>query len=188
MSTTFLGIDPGLDGALVAIAGSIVVFHDTPTVTVKVGSKFKRQIDPHGCARLLRQYCKDDLLMVTIEKVTPMPSFKGKEEGEEPSSMGVTSAFSFGWGLGVWIGVCAGLNLPFQLVAPRSWKSRLMADMSKEKDASRVKAMQLYPHISGDLARKKDHNRADALLLARYGQMVHLPGSIQPPQPATLFG
>jgi crossover junction endodeoxyribonuclease RuvC len=102
--------------------------------------------------------------------------------------MGVTSSFNFGWGLGVWIGVCAGLNFPYQLVAPVTWKKRLMADMGKEKDASRVKAMQLYPHIASSLSRKKDHNRADALLLARFGQMTYAPTTIQEPQPATLFG
>jgi hypothetical protein len=98
--------------------------------------------------------------------------------------MGVTSAFNFGMGFGMWIGICAALELPYQLVHPATWKARLMADMGKEKDASRVRAMQLYPYTAKDLARKKDHARGDALLLAHFGLCG---GAVQKPtKPATV--
>ena len=85
--------------------------------------------------------------------------------------MGATSAFNFGMGFGMWIATCAALEIPYQLVHPATWKAALMRDQGKEKDASRVKAMQLYPYTAKDLARKKDHARGDALLLAHYGLM-----------------
>ena len=89
--------------------------------------------------------------------------------------MGATSAFNFGMGFGMWQGICAASLIPYQLVHPATWKALLMKDMSKEKDASRVKAMQLYPQTAKDLTRKKDHGRADALLLAHYGTIVGVP-------------
>jgi crossover junction endodeoxyribonuclease RuvC len=72
-------------------------------------------------------------------------------------------------GFGMWIGICAALQLPYELVHPATWKLKLLAGMARGKDASRVKAMQLFPQTAKDLARKKDHGRADALLLAVYG-------------------
>jgi hypothetical protein len=103
-----------------------------------------------------------------------MPGWKNDPDNpgqKMQAAMGVTSAFSFGMGFGMWIGICAASELPYQLVHPATWKAALMRDMSKEKDASRVKAMQLYPYTAKDLARKKDHARGDALLLAHYGMV-----------------
>lgn len=185
----WLGIDPGKSGALAVIMGSRIELHDTPVVQVKVGNKIKDQLDPAACALLLRRYQTDGDMMIVIEKVQPMPSFKVQREGEEPSfqSMGVTSAFSFGRDFGMWIGVIAALEIPYHLASPQTWKKRMMADMGKEKDAARIRAMQLYPQASSGLARKKDHGRAEALLLARFGQMLFSPGDVpaQPPAMAT---
>ena len=86
--------------------------------------------------------------------------------------MGATSSFNFGMNFGMWIGICAASELPYQLVPPATWKGALMRDMSKEKDASRVKAMQMYPKTAKDLTRKKDHGRADALLMAVWAMRV----------------
>ena len=184
----WLGVDPGLTGALAAIIGPGVAFHDAPVVTIKVNGATKHQLDPHACAALLRSYQTDDML-VTIEKVAPMPSFKGK--GGKPQSMGVTSAFNFGMGFGVWIGVLAALGIPYQLVHPATWKRALLADMQKGKDASRVKAKQLYPHVAEELKLVKHHGRADALLLAVYGRQygpMSRREEFIAPAPMTLFG
>jgi crossover junction endodeoxyribonuclease RuvC len=190
MQRTWLGIDPGISGAVAVIEGSDVTFYDTPTVQVKAGKSVKNQMDPFACAEIVRKYSNGPIgsTMVTIEKVAPMPSFKGKEEGEAPASMGVTSAFNFGWGYGVWIGICATLNVPYMLAHPATWKRRILSDMDKGKDAGRVKAMQLYPHIASQLSRKKDHGRADSLLLARYGQLMQgeMPATVEP-MATTLF-
>ena len=182
-----VGIDPGNSGALVILRATNALFFDTPTVKVKVGKKIKNQINPHACAALLREFIGSKDVLVTIEKVAPMPSFKGP--GGVAQAMGVTSAFSFGWGYGLWIGICAAMEIPYQLVHPASWKRKIMSDMAKGKDASRVKAMQLYPWAAKDLTRVKDHGRADALLLAHYGLLYGAPKveEVEEEVEATLF-
>lgn len=188
----WLGIDPGISGAVAIIDGSRIIFHDTPTVQVKVGKSVKNQLDPFACAEILRKYDGPvGSMMVTIEKVQPMPSQGKNKDGEqeERRTMGATSAFNFGWGVGVWIGILATLNMPYMLAHPATWKRRLLSDMDKGKDASRVKARQLYPQVSGQLERVKDHGRADALLLARYGQLMQGEVPVTPDLvPETLFG
>lgn len=171
----FVGIDPGIAGALCALDSVTkeVSFWDTPVVVVKSGKSFKNQMDPHACAAILQSLQDERGILVTIEKVNAMPSIPGPNG--ESRSMGATSAFNFGMGFGMWIAICAASQLPYQLVHPATWKAALMRDMGKEKDASRVKAMQLYPYTAKDLARKKDHARGDALLLAHYGMLFGTP-------------
>jgi hypothetical protein len=165
-----------------------VKFFDTPIVTVKSGKTFKKQMDPHAASLLLKRLSGNGQCLVTIEKVAPMPSFNRDKDGEaeERRTMGATSAFNFGMGFGIWQGICAALQLPYELVHPATWKSKLMAGMAKGKDASRVKVMQLLPQTANDLARRKDNGRADACLLAIYGVKY---GSAQAPvkQEETLF-
>ena len=166
----FVGVDPGISGA-VCIYDSVtreVKFYDTPVVRIKSGKTFKNQLDPHAASRILQAPDDKDGILITIEKVSAMPSVVG-DDGQERRSMGATSAFNFGMGFGIWIGICAASMLPYELVHPATWKSKLLAGMARGKDASRVKAMQLFPQIAKDLARKKDHGRADALMLAIYG-------------------
>ena len=67
-------------------------------------------------------------------------------------------------------GVCAALGLPCEDVTPVRWKKTLMDGMAKEKEASVAKALQLWPQVGHLLKRRKDHNRADAMLLAEYGR------------------
>lgn len=161
MSTIWIGIDPGLSGAIAVIdanAGTLQFF-DTPTVQVKSGRTVKNQMDPYAIITILRSFAEAHAdVLVTLEKVGPMPG------------QGVTSMFNFGMGVGIWIGILAALKIPFQQVHPNTWKKLMMADMGKEKDASRIKAMQLFPQSAIELTRKKDHGRADALLLAAWAQ------------------
>lgn len=166
----FLGVDPGNTGAVCMYDSDTreIKFADTPTVKMKSGKTFKTQMNPHACSLLLKELAGGKECLVTIEKVAAMPSVAGPN-GEERRTMGATSAFNFGMGFGMWIGICAALQLPYELVHPATWKSKLLAGMAKGKDASRVKAMQLFPQTAKDLARKMDHGRADALLLAVYG-------------------
>jgi hypothetical protein len=168
-----VGIDPGISGALAVYDTDtrIICFYDTPTVKIKSGKSFKNQMDPHAVSILLKEITGGSECLVTIEKVAPMPSFNRAENGEveERRTMGATSAFNFGLGFGMLIGICAALQLPYELVHPATWKSKMMGGMARGKDASRVKVMQLFPQTAKDLARVKDHGRADALLLACYG-------------------
>lgn len=154
----YIGIDPGLDGAVGVISGDsphIAVVNDTPTAVVK-GRGTKRVYLPQAMTAILEAYIDDRYTVVLIEKVHAMPR------------QGVTSSFSFGHGLGLWEGICAGLGLSYDFVTPQSWQGTMMDGMGKAKDASRVVALRLFPHLAETLSRKRDHGRADALLIAEY--------------------
>lgn len=166
-----IGIDPGVSGAVCELDSETrdIHFYDTPTVQVKSGKTMKNMLNIPACVLLLQSLSTGREVRVTIEKVNAMPG-RPTKEGEPIRSMGATSAFSFGKGYGIWLGVLAALFIPYEEVHPITWKKAIMADMGKEKDASRVKAMQCYPNTAKDLSRKKDHGRADALLLAEFGR------------------
>ena len=155
----FVGIDPGISGAL-AVLGTPdaygcpeVRFFDMPTMEVKVGKKLKHVPDAFRMVSILEELtvCKETL--VTIEKVNAMPDVG------TGAKMGATSAFSFGFDFGMWLGILAALKIPHQQVHPATWKAAVMSGMSKEKDASRQRAMQLYPFASNQ-SRQKEGSRA----------------------------
>ncbi len=152
----WIGIDPGLDGAIAVICDGGITLLDTPTIS----SGKKRDMDLYAIVRLLKGFtCSQDAL-VSIEAVHSMP---GK---------GVSSTFAFGKGFGMWLGILAALSIPHQAVTPQRWKGIMLRDGGKEKDAARVKAMQLFPQIADQISRKRDHGRADALLIAAWAQGI----------------
>lgn len=152
-----LGIDPGLTGAIVLMAiDEVIQIWDMP-VTAKT----------HGKGNMVNAYLLNDLiqeakeisesrnerLTATVEQVGAMPG------------QGVTSMFGFGRSFGVVEGVLAANNVKTRLVTPQRWKKQFGL-MGKEKDASRTKAISLYPEVSHMLKRKKDNGRADAIFIA----------------------
>ena len=150
-----IGIDPGFDGAIVVRGEGFIDIHDTPTLTVKTGKKNKRQCDAVGMANILKDYIGEPC-HVALEKVHSMPG------------QGVASMFSMGEGFGIWKGLIAMAGFKMTLVTPQSWKKKMMQGMGKEKDAARVRAIELFPHIYDELKLKKHHGRADALLISEY--------------------
>ena len=94
-------------------------------------------------------------VVVVVEHVNAMPG------------QGVTSMFNFGQSFGVIKGICAALGLPIHFVRPTKWKKHFNL-IKTNKDASRTKVIEIYPEISSKLHRKKDSNRADAILIALY--------------------
>ena len=152
--TTFIGIDPGLTGAVAAIReDNSIRFYDTPTG--QIGKK--TVLSPAGMREIFMNEGPYDLTInVAIEAVHSMPK------------QGVASSFSFGKGVGLWLGILAGLQIPYTEVPPQRWKALMMHGMGKDKDASRIRAMQLFPQVASELKLKKHHGRADALLLAEY--------------------
>lgn len=164
----YIGVDPGISGALAVLDGDTneVEFFDTPCVTIKVGKSMKNEQNAAQIVLMLQSVTANQEALVTIEKVQAMP-------GGGERSMGATSAFSFGKGFGMWLGILAALQLPFEQVHPMTWKSKMMFGAAKEKDASRVRAMEMFPKAAKHLNLKKHHGRADALLLAAYGRKTH---------------
>lgn len=171
----YVGIDPGVSGAVAVMSPPPlfigapeghrkIEFYDTPTLQIKSGKSLKNVIDTGAAADIMRSIGASSEVYVVIEKVWAMT------KGMGGATMGATSAFNFGMGFGIWLGIITALNMPHEQVAPVTWKKRLMLDMAKEKDASRMRATQLFPQASRDLNLKKHHGRADALLLAEYGR------------------
>ena len=155
-----VGIDPGVSGALGVIQGDrFIAAHDLPMLTTAQG---KKQPDPLALRELLRQISPD---RVIVEQVNAMPSVPGKNGKRR--TMGATSAFNFGHGAGVILATVMLSGYPLTLVAPRTWKARAKL-INRPKDYGRTLAMQLYPQAP--LRRIKDQGRADALLIARFGQ------------------
>ena len=149
-----IGIDPGLAGAVAVLgeSGTLAALADTPTLVLKVQRGTRQAYDVPGMAALLRPYAGLQC-HVCIEESQPMPG------------QGTRSMFTIGYGYGLRIGVLTTLQLPYTPIRPVIWKRALA--LGKDKEASRLRAMQLYP--GADLRRKRDHGRAEALLLASYG-------------------
>jgi crossover junction endodeoxyribonuclease RuvC len=151
-----VGIDPGISGAIAAVtpSGSLQWVHDMPVRDAGKKTRKANEIDGVSLARLLRVHVAD-IGEVWIEEVSAMPG------------QGVSSMFSLGDSRGCIRGVCEALGLSTQRVHPTTWK-RSCGLLGADKGASRAMAIRLYPGCDV-LARKKDHGRAEAILLARYG-------------------
>ena len=150
-----IGIDPGISGAISIIENKkILEVYDTPTMID--GKKNKKQINSAQVTNIIKERInKDKEVVVVVEHVNAMPG------------QGVTSMFNFGQSFGVVKGICAALSLPIYFVRPTKWKKHFNL-IKTNKDASRTKVIEVYPELSNKLHRKKDSNRADAILIALY--------------------
>ena len=150
-----IGVDPGISGAISVIENKkILEVYDTPTMIE--GKKNKRQINGAQVSNIIKERLNDNKeVVVVVENVNAMPG------------QGVTSMFNFGQSFGVIKGICAALSLPIYFVRPTKWKKHFNL-IKTNKDASRTKVIEAYPEISNKLHRKKDSNRADAILIALY--------------------
>ena len=137
-----IGIDPGLSGGIAILEDNIIkVLFDMPVMSD--GKKNKRQLKSALLVKLIKDNIKDteDTVMV-VEQVNAMPG------------QGVTSMFNFGQTFGAIKGICAALGLPIFLVRPAKWKKHFEL-INSSKDASRTKAIEMYPSISEQLSKKK---------------------------------
>ena len=150
-----IGIDPGLSGAIAILENNKVLsIFEIPVMSE--GKKNKRQLNSAQLVKLLKDnISKNEEVSVVVEQVNAMPG------------QGVTSMFNFGQSFGVIKGICAALSLPIHFVRPTKWKKHFNL-IKTNKDASRTKVIEVYPEISSKLHRKKDSNRADAILIALY--------------------
>ena len=152
-----IGMDPGISGAICFFEnGEVKEIIDMPNMAD--GKKNKRQINgPQTYNEILKRinkHQKKDVIVV-IEQVSAMPG------------QGVTSMFNFGQSFGVLKGICSAMQLSMHLVRPAKWK-KYFGLIKTEKDASRTKVIEIFPYISSQLSRKKDSNKADAILIASF--------------------
>ena len=150
-----IGIDPGLSGAIAVMHRKKVInLYDMPLMAE--GKKNKRQLNSSQLVNIiLENINKDEETIVVVEQVNAMPG------------QGVTSMFNFGQTFGAIKGVCAALKLPIFFVRPSKWKKHFEL-INSSKDASRTKVIEMYPTLSSQLARKRDVNKSDAVLIAKF--------------------
>ena len=149
------GIDPGLSGAL-AILDAKKIYEVIDLPTMSDGKKNKKQLNSAHLAKYIQSNILDlNKSAVVVEQVNAMPG------------QGVTSMFNFGQTFGAIKGISASLNLPIYFVRPSKWKKHFDL-LNSSKDASRTKAIEMYPTFADQLSKKKDVNKSDAILIARY--------------------
>ena len=150
-----VGIDPGLSGAIAILENKKVLsLFDMPIMAE--GKKNKRQLNSAQLVNIIKESLNlNDEIAVVVEQVNAMPG------------QGVTSMFNFGQTFGAIKGVCAALELPIFFVRPSKWK-KYFELINSSKDSSRTKAIEMYPSLSNQLSKKKDVNKSDAILIARF--------------------
>ena len=152
-----IGIDPGISGSICFFRdGKIIDVVEMPIMAE--GKKNKKQVNGSQIFNeiLLRIKNVDKKeVKVVIEQVSAMPG------------QGVTSMFNFGQSFGILKGICSAMQLPMYFVRPAKWKKYFNL-INSEKDASRTRAIEIFPYFSSELSRKKDSNKADAILIASF--------------------
>ena len=152
-----IGIDPGISGSICFLKnGKILDVIEMPTMTE--GKKNKKQVNGsqvyNEIIERINEFEKNEIRVV-IEQVSAMPG------------QGVTSMFNFGQSFGILKGVCTAMQLPMYFVRPAKWKKYFNL-LNSEKDASRTRAIEIFPYFSSQLSKKKDSNKADAILIANF--------------------
>ena len=152
-----IGIDPGISGSICFLDnGKILDVIEMPIMTD--GKKNKKQVNGsqvyNEVNKRIKQFEKNQIRVV-IEHVSAMPG------------QGVTSMFNFGQSFGILKGICTAMQLPMYFVRPAKWKKYFNL-LNSEKDASRTRAIEIFPYFSSQLSRKKDSNKADAILIASF--------------------
>ena len=152
-----IGIDPGISGSICFFQDGVIIdVVEMPTMTE--GKKNKKQVNGsqiyNEILERTKKLDKKDIKVV-IEQVSAMPG------------QGVTSMFNFGQSYGILKGICSAMQLPMYFVRPAKWKKYFNL-INSEKDASRTRAIEIFPYFSGQLSRKKDSNKADAILIASF--------------------
>ena len=152
-----IGIDPGISGSICFFEnGKILDVVEMPTMTE--GKKNKKQVNGsqifNEISKRINKIEKKNIKVI-IEHVTAMPG------------QGVTSMFNFGQSFGILKGICSAMQLPVYFVRPAKWKKYFNL-INSEKDASRTRAIEIFPYFSTQLSRKKDSNKADAILIASF--------------------
>ena len=152
-----IGIDPGISGSICFFEDGVIKdVVEMPTMTD--GKKNKKQVNGSQIFNEISERIKKTdkrNIKVVIEQVSAMPG------------QGVTSMFNFGQSFGILKGICSAMRLSMYFVRPAKWKKYFNL-INSEKDASRTRAIEIFPYFSTKLSRKKDSNKADAILIASF--------------------
>lgn len=148
----YIGIDPGVSGGLAILDVTGEVLHLTKMPATE---------------RDLYDWLRANVSIRTIG-VGPGHVFAVLERVGASPQMGVVSAFSFGRGYGLLLGMLTALDVPFDQVSPSRWQAMMQCQTAGDKNVSKRRAQQLFPKIS------VTHAIADALLLAEYGRRFQL--------------
>ena len=160
MLQTILGIDPGFYGAFCfynPYKAEVKLIEDMPIRYVKK----RKHIDIDVLINIIEPR-KQHVMGVVLEQVGPMPRD------------GAVSAFRFGEGFGILQAVLKYNKFKMLTPRPNIWKP--IMEVTAEKESSRLKAIELVDDETAMkyFSRKKDHNRAEATLLAIYGVSIFL--------------
>ena len=152
-----IGIDPGISGSICFFEdGKILDVFEMPTMAD--GKKNKKQVNGaqiyNEISEIVNKIERKNVRVV-IEQVSAMPG------------QGVTSMFNFGQSFGILKGICSAMQLPLYFVRPAKWKKYFNL-INSQKDASRTRAIEIFPYFSSQLSKKKDSNKADAILIASF--------------------
>ena len=152
-----IGIDPGISGAVCFFNdGKIIDVIEMPSMSE--GKKNKKQVNGNQLYNEIKSHIyqiNQQEISVVVEHVTAMPG------------QGVTSMFNFGQSFGVLKGIFSAMQIPMDFISPVKWKKHYNL-INTQKDSSRTKAIEFFPYISSQLSRKKDANKADAILIASF--------------------
>ena len=152
-----IGIDPGISGSICFFQDGVI--KDVVEMPIMIeGKKNKKQVNGSQIFNEITEKIKSmdkKNIKVVIEHVTAMPG------------QGVTSMFNFGQSFGILKGICSAMQLSVYFVRPAKWKKYFNL-INSEKDASRTRAIEIFPYYSSHLSKKKDSNKADAILIASF--------------------
>jgi len=152
-----IGIDPGISGSICFFQDGVI--KEVVEMPIMIdGKKNKKQVNGSQIFNEISEKIKNvdkRNIKVVIEHVTAMPG------------QGVTSMFNFGQSFGILKGICSAMQLPIYFVRPAKWKKYFNL-INSEKDASRTRAIEIFPYYSSHLSKKKDSNKADAILIASF--------------------
>jgi crossover junction endodeoxyribonuclease RuvC len=161
MTGTIVGIDVGLDGAFAFCRDGHWTLLDMPTV----GDK-RREINYAAVCASLRQQAP--IAHAFIEHAGSMPK------------QGVASMFGFGSTYGALKMALVARGIPYTIITPQTWKKAAGIPAGAGKEASRRRALQLFPDQAASLSRKKDHARAEAMLIAYFGSAMRAIPAVRP--------
>lgn len=149
-----VGIDPGINGAIAFVSDENIKVFDMPVEAIPWArsSNYKRRVDAKGLYDLISK-CPHTIESITIEIVGAMPK------------QGVSSTWHFSGAFHTATTVAQMFDYPIKMVLPAQWKKKFGL-INLPKDASRLAVLRMYPDLLPVLKRKKDVDRAEAIMIA----------------------